>query len=191
MSTKKTRGSILNRVIVLAALVAVMWALLALHVYWPRHSVNHLAIRPHATEGLWRVLLAPFLHRDVEHLTANTVPFLLLGGLVLAKSAYEFAFVTFVAMVGAGAGAWYFGRPGELHLGASGLIFGYLGFLLARGLFDRTLGSLAIAAVVGFVYGGLVLGVFPQQPDVSWQSHAAGFAAGITCGWLLSGQRPQ
>ncbi len=101
----------------------------------------------------------------------------------------DFVFVSLFAIAGSGGGTWYYGDPGTLHLGASGLIFGYFGFLIARGLFERTLVSLAIAAGVGFFYSGLIWGVFPDQDGVSWQAHVFGFLSGLICAYFVARKR--
>jgi membrane associated rhomboid family serine protease len=102
-----------------------------------------------------------------------------LGGLVLLQDTRRFVVTTLFAALGAGLAAWLFGAPRSVHIGASGLIFGYLGFLLSHGWFARQLGTAALGLAVAFVWGGLVFGVLPGQPGVSWQSHAGGFAGGL------------
>lgn len=179
-----------SRFLVLGLMAAAMWSLWLLHEFAPQgYSLNHLAIRPQSILGLVGIPLAPFLHGDLAHLAANTAPFLVLGGLVLMRSWNDFLFVTLFTVAGSGGGTWYFGASDTLHLGASGLIFGYFGFLLARGLFERTLVSLAIAAGVGFFYSGLIWTVFPDQEGVSWQAHCFGFLSGLMCAYFVARKR--
>jgi membrane associated rhomboid family serine protease len=174
-----------SRLLVLAALVGLMWALLLL----PVSLREELGIRSGTLLGLIGVPLAPFLHGDLTHLASNTLPFLVLGALVLVRSLREFVWVTVIVVLGSGLGAWWLGRTGQVHLGASGLIFGYFGFLVARGLLERTLISLLIAAAVGFLYGGLVWQVFSSDSHISWQSHLCGLLSGFLSAWLVARKR--
>ena len=124
------------------------------------------------------ILFAPFIHGDFPHLIANTVPFLTLGWLVMLQRTSDFFTVTAWTMLVGGMGVWLFGAPRSVHIGASILIFGYLGFLLLRGYFQRNVPSIFLSIVVALVYGSLVWGVLPSQPGVSWQSHLFGFIGG-------------
>ncbi len=174
-----------TRLLVLAAIVGLMWVLLLL----PLSFREGLGIRSGTPIGLAGVPLAPLLHGDLKHLASNTLPFVVLAALVLVRSLREFVWVTVIVALGSGLGAWWLGRAGQVHLGASGLIFGYFGFLLARGLLERTLVSLLIAAAVGFLYGGLVWQVFSSDPHISWQSHLCGLLAGLASAWLVARKR--
>jgi membrane associated rhomboid family serine protease len=140
---------------------------------------------PRTLEGLRGIVFAPFIHANVAHLVANTVPLLVLGWLVLLRDARHFIPVTLLSMLGAGLCAWLLGAPGSVHIGASGVVFGYFGFLLLAGWFARSLASIAISAVVTIAWGGLVLGVLPGQPGISWQAHLGGFIGGaLAAKWL-------
>lgn len=136
-------------------------------------------VQPRTTSGLRGILFAPFLHGSWAHLAANSLPFVVLGGLVLLQDVRRFVTVTLFAMLGAGLTAWLLGAPRSVHIGASGVVFGYLGFLLAHGWFAKRLGTALLSVAVAFVWGGLVFGVLPGQPGVSWQSHAGGFVGGL------------
>ncbi|NEO65782.1 MAG: rhomboid family intramembrane serine protease, partial [Moorea sp. SIO4G2] len=98
----------------------------------------------------------------------------------------DFFVVTTITMLVGGLGVWLLGAPNSVHIGASVLIFGYLGFLLFRGFFERNLPSIFLSILVGFLYGGLVWGVLPSQPHVSWQGHLFGFIGGILAARLLA-----
>ena len=119
------------------------------------------------------------------------MPFLVLGWFVLAGRKGDFFLVSVIVIVLGGAGVWLMAPLESVHIGASGLIFGYLGFLLSRGLFERSLGSILVAVVVGLLYGGLVFGVLPGEPGVSWQGHLFGFVGGAIAAKLLAGTKPQ
>jgi membrane associated rhomboid family serine protease len=140
---------------------------------------------PRTIEGLRGIVFAPFIHANVAHLVANTVPLLVLGWLVLVRDARHFIPVTLLSMLGAGLCAWLLGAPGSVHIGASGVVFGYFGFLLLAGWFARSVASIAFSALVTIAWGGLVLGVLPGQPGISWQAHLGGFIGGaLAAKWL-------
>ncbi|MEM8504763.1 MAG: rhomboid family intramembrane serine protease [Cyanobacteria bacterium P01_D01_bin.1] len=149
-----------------------------------------LGIRPRRIGGLVGIVFAPFLHRDIGHLLANTLPFLVLGWLVLLQEglqgANDFYTVTGIVLLAGGLGTWLFGRE-AIHLGASGLIFGYIGFLLVGSYVLPTLWTVGLAAVVFVLYGAQLWGMLPnsQALTVSWEGHLFGFIGGV-----LAGVRP-
>jgi membrane associated rhomboid family serine protease len=154
---------------------------------WMIHVVNVLGgglllawgIVPRSLSGLVGIFVAPLLHANVGHLLANTVPFAILGTLLALRGRRDLVRVTAIATVGSGLGCWLFGGPGSVHIGASGVIFGWLGFLMARGLVERSIGSLAVSGLVTFWMGSMVWGVLPLAVGVSWQAHLFGLLAGI------------
>jgi membrane associated rhomboid family serine protease len=147
-------------------------------------SLDRWGVRPRELRGLVGIAFAPWLHRGFEHLAANTLPFLLLGGLVMRRSASAFALATLGSALVGGLGAWLFGASGSVHIGASGLVFGYFGFLAGLAYLERSLSSVLVALVVAFLYGGLLWGVLPRSGDVSWQTHLFGLAGGFGAAWL-------
>lgn len=153
-------------------------------------SLDGLGIRPRTLDGLVGILFAPFLHHGFAHVAANTFPFLVLGWLVLLGSLQQFFFVTFFAMLVSGLGAWLIGPPNTVHVGASGLVFGYVGFLLFSGYFQRSCRSIAWSVIVFLFYGGALLGVLPQGGNISWQVHLFGFIAGAMAAYLLTSRSP-
>lgn len=136
-------------------------------------------VQPRSATGLRGIVFAPFLHGSWAHLAANSMPFLVLGGLVLLHDVRRFITVSLFAMLGAGLAAWLLGAPRSVHIGASGVVFGYLGFLLSHGWFAKRLGTALLSVAIAFVWGGLIFGVLPGQPGLSWQSHAGGFLGGL------------
>jgi membrane associated rhomboid family serine protease len=174
---------------VLFWLVAIMWTLELVDLLLFRRSLDALGIRPRSIPGLTGVLVAPFLHGGIGHLVANTVPLLTLGWLVMLRGVQSFVGVTAIVTVLGGLGVWLFARPGTVHIGASILIFGYLGYLMARGYFERSFASILIAIVVGLVYGGALWGILPGQRGVSWEGHLFGFIAGVVAAWALAVRR--
>lgn len=109
---------------------------------------------------------------------ANTLPFVILGWLVLIRATEDFFMVTAIAMGVGGLGTWLLAGPRTVHVGASGLVFGYLGYLLLRGYFERSFAASFISIVVAVAYGSLIFGVLPTVPGVSWQGHLFGFLGG-------------
>ena len=147
-------------------------------------------IRPGNPEGLTGVLFAPLLHGGWAHLVANSVPLLVLGFLLLLSGVRRWVSVTAVVWVVGGLGTWLTGGPGTVHIGASGLVFGWLVYLLLRGLFSRRPGQIALGVLVLLVYGGMLWGVLPSQPGVSWQGHLFGaLGGGLAAYWFASGDR--
>lgn len=171
---------------ILGGFVAAFWAIELLDLLFFRGQLDRFGVRPHSPIGLRGIVLAPFLHGNLPHLISNTVPFLILGWLVMLQETRDFWMVSAITLLVSGLGIWFFGAPGSVHVGASGLIFGYLGFLLFRGFFQRNLPSIFLSILVGSLYGGVIWGVLPRQPGISWQGHLFGFLGGILAARLLS-----
>lgn len=177
--------AIKEHLLLLFGMLGVMWAVEILDLL-PFLHLDSYGIHPREASGLVGIVTAPFLHGDFQHLALNSVPFIVLGGTVLLSGVRVFWGVTvFVTLVG-GLGVWLFGPRLTNHIGASGLIFGYLGFLLARGVFEKSLLSIVIAVAILVGYGGLLWGVLPGQNGVSWQSHLFGFLAGVVAARLMA-----
>jgi membrane associated rhomboid family serine protease len=177
-----------QQVVVLGGSVTTIWAGFAAQMV-TGDALLAFGIRPRTVEGLWGILVAPFLHANPEHLIANTVPLLVLGWLVMLRDARHFVPVTVLAMLGAGLTAWTLGAPGSVHIGASGVVFGYLGFLILAGWFARSVGAIALSLIVTVLWGGLVFGVLPGQPGISWQAHLGGFVGGVLAARWLAPRR--
>ena len=186
--TKTLASEIKTQVTILGGFVTLMWVLEIVDVFVFRQGLNVYGILPREIIGLRGILFAPFLHGGFAHLISNTIPFLLLGWFVMLQETSEFFIVTPIIMLVSGLGVWLLGAPG-LHIGASGVIFGYLGFLLARGFFERNFPSILLSLIVGSLYGGLIWGVLPIQPGVSWEGHLFGFIGGVLAARFLAGQK--
>ncbi|GAA4894865.1 rhomboid family protein [Stackebrandtia albiflava] len=141
-------------------------------------------------ERLPHILLAPLLHSGYDHLSANTVPLLVLGALAAWTGLTRFAAATGVIVLISGLGVWFTSPPHTVTVGASGVVFGYFGYLVARGALQRSLRDILIAAAVVVVYGSILWGVLPQQPGISWQAHLFGLLGGLTAAWMLRTPRP-
>ena len=152
-------------------------------------SLDGFGVRPRTLTGLWGILWAPFLHGGFQHLIANTGPILILGSIVMvSRRLRDFFAITFIIVLIGGLGTWLIGPRFSVHLGASGLIFGYFGFLLLSAYFERSCRSIVIALVVLLLYSGIIWGVLPQGGGISWQTHLFGFIGGGTAAYLLSQQ---
>ena len=183
--TKALARELKTQATVLGGLVSLMWVVQFANLFFFRQALNLYGILPRNIIGLRGILFAPFLHAGLGHLIANTIPFTILGWFVMLQETSDFFVVTAITMLVSGLGVWLFGASG-VHVGASALIFGYLGFLLLRGYFERNVPSILLSLVVGFLYGGTIWGVLPIQYGVSWQMHLFGFLGGVIAARLLA-----
>jgi membrane associated rhomboid family serine protease len=148
-------------------------------------------IQPRRLDALDGVLWAPLLHDGWQHLLANTVPVLVLGFFALAGGVGQFVVVTATVWIVGGLGIWLV-AAGGIHIGASILVFGWMMFLLARGFFAHSPGQITLAAVLFLVWGGMLWGVLPGTPGVSWEGHLFGALGGLVAARLVSsGDRPR
>lgn len=164
---------------ILGGFIVLLWVLETMDQLLLRNRLNVLGIRPRTQVGLRGILFAPLLHGSWGHLAANTIPFLVLGWLVLLEGLQPFAIVTALVWIVSGLGVWLFASRNSLHIGTSGVVFGYLGFLLARGYFRQDFGSIAIAIVALGLYGPLLWSILPFRRGISWQGHLFGLAGGV------------
>ena len=166
-------------------LIAVMWVVELVDVPLDGR-LDRFGIRPRQLDGLDGVVLAPFLHLGFGHLIANTVPFLVLGGIICLSGAKRFVQVTVIVGLISGVGVWLTGASHSLVIGASGLVFGYLTYLVVRGIFARNVLYLVGGVLVLAVYGGVLWGLLPS-PGISWQGHLFGAIGGIVAAAVLHG----
>ena len=170
-----TKASIIS----LVSLLVIMWLLELVDWSLPQLRLDNYGIHPRNISWLPGIAIAPLLHGSWTHLIANTPPLFIFGGLVSLQGLRRFWLVTVVSILISGLGVWLFSPSYAITVGASGVIFGYFGFLLLRGLFARSIGSILISLIVSFVYGGTIWGVLPSSPNVSWQAHLFGFLGGV------------
>lgn len=178
------------QVVILGSFILVIWLIEIIDWLLFQGTLDTLGIRPRTVEGLRGIVFAPFLHGGFGHVATNTVPFLVLGWIILTtRQLTEFLLITIISVVVSGLGTWLIGPRFSVHLGASGLIFGYFGFLVLLGYFERSTQAVLLAIVVIFLYGGLIWGVLPQGNGISWQGHLFGFfGGGLAAYWLA--ERP-
>ena len=188
--TTPARESRRQGVLFVGVLAALMWVLEVVDTVLDGR-LDSLGIEPRDADGLTGVVLAPLLHAGFGHLVSNTVPLLLLGVLVALSGLRRVLAVTALVVLVSGLGVWLLAPSSTLHLGASGLVFGYAGYLIARGVFDRRLRSLATGVLVALVYGtSLLFGLLPRE-GVSWQGHLFGAVGGLLAARLLAPSRPR
>lgn len=156
--------------------IALMWICFGLSYVIP---INRFGIHPRSADGIIGIFASPFLHFSLSHIVANTSAIFVLG-LLFVFSETSFVFLKlFLLTVLSGLGTWLLGGVNELHIGASGLIYGMLGFLLFRGFIKRDFRSLIVTGIVAMTYGAALWGILPVQQGVSWEAHLAGLASGI------------
>ena len=165
--------------------VALLWALEIIDMLL-LGALDQLGVHAREPMGWVGLFFAPFLHAGFGHLLANTIPLLVLGFLILVGrgGSFRLAWSTLVSAVSSGIAAWILTPMHTLVVGASGVVFGWLTYLIARGFFARDVKSILISIFVFFVYGSVLWGVFPTQIGVSWQAHLGGAVGGILAAWL-------
>jgi len=174
-----------EKIKILLAIVALMWAIEIVSSLLGQ-PFNRFGIRPRSLSGLSGIVFAPILHKSIAHLASNTIPFLVLGFFVMLKGLPQFVKTTAIVWLIGGLGIWLIGGVNTVHLGASIIIFGYLGYLLALAYFERSLSTLLVAIVVGVLYGTMIFGVLPIAKGVSWQGHLFGLLGGVLAAQLAS-----
>ncbi len=154
------------------------------------HRLDRYGIEPRDGDGLVGIFAAPFLHAGFGHLLSNSVPFLVMGLAIAFKGAMRVLAVTVVVALISGVGTWLVAPEDTLHVGASGVVFGYATYLLSRGFFDHDLLELAIGFLVGAIWGTALIGGLLPQEGISWQGHLFGAAGGIVAARLLARRHP-
>ncbi len=173
----------LKRVAPILWLTALCWAVFLVNGLLFHGELTRYGITPRHVAGLPGIISAPFLHGSLAHLMANTLPLLILGTILCLRSRTEFGAVTLAGILVGGGLTWLVGRHAS-HIGASGLIFCFFGYLASLAIFRRTFGTLCLSIVCVLLYGGMLKGVLPRSSFVSWEGHAAGLLVGITLAWL-------
>ena len=152
--------------------------------------LDQYGIEPRDGDGLVGIVVSPFLHAGFDHLIANTIPFLVMGVLIALSGVARVAGVTLIVALVGGLGTWLVAPERTIHIGASGIVFGYATYLIARGLYSRRMLHLAAGAAVVAVWGSSVLaGLLPEE-GISWQGHLFGAIGGIVAARLLD-RRPE
>jgi membrane associated rhomboid family serine protease len=181
--TEKQRQGLL----LLTGIVALMWLVEAINTL----DNNHLdgdGIYARSVSRIWGILTSPFIHESFQHLLDNTVPFVFLGVIIALHGARRLALITGFIIVIGGLGTWLI-SPSAHHvdtIGASGVVFGYAGYLLTRGFFDRSIWELGVGILVGVIWGAVLISSLVPHSGISWQAHLCGGIAGVIVAWRLS-----
>ena len=149
-----------------------------------------LGIQPHSLSHLGGIVTAPFLHVSWQHIESNSAPLFVLGFLAAYRGVTRFLVVTGIVIVTSGLTVWLFQGTGSVTVGASGLVFGYFGYVLARGLVDRNWVDIAVGVVAGGMYYYILSVAVPGTPGISWLDHSGGLVGGVLAAWLLRARRP-
>ncbi|MHC4269311.1 MAG: rhomboid family intramembrane serine protease [Planctomycetota bacterium] len=157
--------------------VALFWIIELINSFLG-HRLSSWGILPRTLTGLKGIPLSPFLHTSIIHVLFNTIPFAVLGGFVMVYGRQMFFEVSIIIIFVGGIALWLFGRP-SCHVGASGLIFGYFGYLVLRAWYKRSLKSFVLAFLTVSLYGGIIWGLLPTFSRISWEGHLFGMLAGI------------
>ena len=174
-----------NALLLVVAMVGLMWMLEVVDIAVD-HRLDNYGIHPRDVDGLAEILAAPFLHAGFGHLISNTVPFLAMGAAIALGGLVRVVLVTLIVAVVSGLGTWLIAASNSVHLGASGVVFGYASYLVARGIFSRRLSELAVGVVVVAIWGiGLLQGLLPQE-RISWQAHLFGAIGGLIAATVLA-----
>lgn len=184
MTGSSSTRVVYRRLAVLALFVGALWIVQLINWSTSYRLNSTFGLIPRQVAGLDGVVAMPVLHGSFAHLVSNTVPLLILGGLLAVTATRALFSVNAIIVVLGGVLVWLLGST-AIHIGASGLVFGWFGFLIARGLIDRSPITLGVAVFVGFAYGSLVWGVLPGQAGVSWEAHLFGAVAGVAAAFLI------
>lgn len=167
---------------------AVLWMIQIVNAA-QHYSLDRFGLRPRRIDGLWGIVTEPFLHASYGHLFSNTVPLIGVGWVLLLSGLRIWLLVSALVLVLGGLAAWLL-APSGVIVGASALVFGWLGYLIARAYFSRKLRWIVVAVIMLLTFGTLLNGLLPSfDSNVSWQSHACGFVAGILAGAMLHPRR--
>ncbi len=180
-----------RRIQVVTRSVAWLWVIETVDQLVFRGGLDAYGIRPLSPGGLLGIPLAPLLHSGFGHLMANTVGWLVLGFLATTRRIADFWVVVAVSTLVGGVGTWLFGGIGSVHIGASGVVFGFLGFLMGRGIWERKFGTIFLSMVVTALFGSMLWGMVPiiAGAGISWQGHLFGWIGGLLVARTLGNAR--
>jgi membrane associated rhomboid family serine protease len=173
----------------LVGIVALMWVVEIINTA-DSNQLDRDGIYARSLGHLWGILTAPFIHAGFGHLISNTIPFVFMGAIIALRGATRLALVTGIVIVIGGLLTWLISPAGVSTIGASGVVFGYATYLLARGFFDRSVLELVTGLIVGALWGTVLIASLVPQGNVSWQGHLSGAIAGVIAAYLLRRQRP-
>jgi membrane associated rhomboid family serine protease len=170
--------------IVMAIVLAVLWLIEGIDTI-SNHALDAFGIRPWNLVGLDGIVFAPLLHVSFAHLAANSVPLFVLGTALWASGLRQWIWATVTGWITSGIFAWLLTPIHYIVIGASGVIFGWITYLIVRGFLSRRWSHIILGLIIALAYGSVLLGVFPISTGVSWQGHLGGAVGGILAAWLL------
>ena len=171
---------------ILLALVALMWAVEVVDVI-ADHQLDQYGIEARDPQGLDGIVTAPFLHVGFGHLISNTIPFVIMGLLIAVEGARRLVAVFAIVALVSGLGTWIVAPEGSIHVGASGVVFGFATYLIARGWFNKRTSQIAIGLVILVIWGGVLVGGLQPREGISWQGHLFGAIGGVVAARFLAG----
>ena len=181
---ERTNSPVVNGFIFVAAMAAVMWVVEVVNAL-DSYRLDSEGIRPRAADGLDGIAFAPFLHGGFDHLIGNTIPFLLLGFAIAIGGLVRVATVTVIVALVGGFGTWLIAPANTVHIGASGIVFGFASYLVARGIYSRRIAEIVLGIAVLAVWGTTLLQGLVPEDGISWQGHLFGAIGGVLAARLL------
>lgn len=173
----------------LIVFIALIWIIQILNFFTDYQLNSWFGLSTRRSSGLPGILFCPLLHGGFKHAALNSAPLALMGGIIIGIDKTKFLPATaLIALIG-GSLTWLLSRPNTLHVGASGVVFGYLGFLVAYGIRTRSVAAILGAVFAVVAYGYLIAGVVPSGPGVSWEGHLFGLIGGVAAAFLLPGKK--
>jgi membrane associated rhomboid family serine protease len=169
---------------VMVGFLAILWIVQLVNFADHYHLVYRYGIRPRDLSGLPYILTSPFLHLSWTHIESNSGPLFIFGFLAAYRGVVRFAWLTVLVIVTSGLAAWFFGASGTIGAGASGVVFGYLGYILVRGFFDRHGVDILIGAVMALCFAYQFTVLLPKT-GIGWQDHIGGLVGGVAGGWIF------
>jgi membrane associated rhomboid family serine protease len=188
-TTSSDRDRRYDGFLVVFAMSVIMWVSEVVDTI-ANHRLDAYGIEPRDVDGLTGIVAAPFLHGGFDHLIGNTIPFLLLGFAIAIGGIARVAAVTVIVAVVGGLGTWLIAPANTVHIGASGIVFGYAAYLIARGVFSRRMAQIGLGLLVVAVWGTTLLNGLAPADGISWQGHLFGAVGGVLAAWLLDSRDP-
>jgi membrane associated rhomboid family serine protease len=176
-------------IVILLGLVVLMWVVEIVDTGLD-HRLDRYGIEPRDPDGLDGVFAAPFLHVGFGHLIANTIPFVAMGVLIALEGTRRLVAVTVIVALISGVGTWLIAASGTVHVGASGIVFGYATYLIARGIFNRRASQVVVGLAVAVLWGGALVGGLEPRRGISWQGHLFGALGGVAAAALVRRRTP-
>jgi membrane associated rhomboid family serine protease len=181
MSVRQLRDAL----VVMVGFLALIWVLQVANWADGYRLDTSYGIWPHNLARIGDIMTAPFLHFSWQHIEGNSIPLFVLGFLSAYRGIVKFLTVTLIVILTSGLTVWLFQSTGELTVGASGIIFGYFGYVLVRGVFDRNLIDVGVGIAAALAYWYILAVAIPGTPGVSWLGHLGGLVGGVLAGWML------